>query len=1147
MKNYIVSLGRALIRPIFKYLIVMKMIILFLLITLYQAKAGVIGQTLHIKGTKISLIHLFREIKKQTGYTVICNAEIMKQTPPIDIEINNKPLSEGLSIILLAHGLSYEIVKNSIIISKVDETNLGATEKLKKQQEQPISGQVTGENGQILVGASVLIKGGTRQTKTDNQGKYALLAKENDVLLFTFVGFKTKEISVGSSRKIDITLAALHLNIDEVVVSVGYGQQKKTHVTGSVVQVSSKELLKVPMANISQALVGRLPGVVFKQTSGQPGADGSSMLVRGYGTYNNSSPLILVDGIERSFQNIDPNDVESISVLKDAATAAVYGVKGAHGVILVTTKRGKSGIKPTFTYNGSATASQNTQLPKFLTGTEYANWHNKANIMDGNKPWFSEEQIAMMSNGDASDGLENTDWQKEFLGHLAPATQHNISVNGGNENIRYFSSIGGMLQDGIVKDMRFERYNVRTNIDMNPSPDWLLSVSLAGRLENSHNPGSISYGKQVGYNPISQALYMYPFLPFEYKGLPTGSSYMTLNPFAAAELSGFQESKQTLFETSAQLSYSPKYLKGLTLALFGSYDKKYVNAKTFSTPYTVNTFIAETGTYSKVMSDGFLAKGSLFQNSDNFTQALVRPSLRYTKKIGKHDIEGLLLFEWQRGDSNTLYASRWGFPIHDLPELSLGQIFPPTPNAGMSDESVRAGYVGRLNYAYDSRYLAEVAFRRDGSYKFPQHSRWGFFPSLSLGWIVSNEKFWKENIGENHYLKIRGSAGLLGQDNVSPFLYKQLFSLSTSPVIALGNQLTPEFGLVSTSSYPSVDLTWEKTRTYNIGAELGLWNNKLNIEVDGFYKYTYDILQNIGNVYPSSLGGNYPTIENSGSVDVKGLELQLKYRNRIGDLHYNLGGNLSYAKNRILSIVETENIHPWQSMLGKSIGQRSTYIATGLYQTAEQLANSPAPPGGGYKRLGDIMYKDLNGDGKLTRQDDMAVGTRPDMPELMYAFNVDLQYKAFDFSMMWQGSALNDILLSGMYDHGIPDNTIFTTAFYGNGYNSPRYLLEDSWTPEHTNARYPRLSLVPSGGNSLDSSWWIENGAFIRLKNASLGYTLQEATLKRANIKSMRIFISGANLLTFAKFKYLDPESPSVQNGYYPQQRIFTFGTNLTF
>lgn len=1108
--------------------------------------------SLHLK--EKSIRQVFREIEKNSEFIFVLSDNLGKDIDKkVSVDINSEHIETILSKILDDTDISYRILEKQIVVYKEKKSNTlkRITSPLSKENlsvDEAVKGKVVSDKGEPVIGATIRVKNAeTTGTTTDFNGEFSLNGvPPNAILLISYVGFKSIEYPVSGRSELNITIYEDPELLGEVVV-VGYSTQRKIHVTGSVAQVSSKDILKVPMPNVSQLLTGKLPGVVFQQGSGQPGLDDAAMLVRGYGTFNNSSPLFLVDGVERSFSHIDPNDIESVSVLKDAAAAAVYGVKGAHGVILVTTKRGKKDSKPLITYNGSMTISKNTQLPEFLTGTEYAYWHNRANELDGNRKWFSDEQIAMMTNGDPSDGLENTNWQKEFLDKLAPATQHNISVNGGTENVRYFASLGMMLQEGIVKDMKFERYNVRTNLDMNPNKHWTISLNLAGRMEKSNTPGSISYGKQALFNPISQALYMYPFLPFEYKGLPTGSSYMTLNPFAAAELSGFQKGTNTMIETSAQVSYSPSFVDGLKLSLFGSYDRKYSDSKNFATPYTLYTYLPESAEYSKTISDGFLKDGSMYQNSDNFDYMVIRPSIEYEKDLGKHHVGGLFLFEWQKGNTNTMFASRWGYPLTDLPELSFGQTFPPISNSGGSDESVRAGYVGRINYSYASKYLLEVAFRQDASYKFPKHSRWGFFPSGSIGWLVSEEGFFKERFKNVNKLKMRLSAGLLGQDNVTPFLYEQYFNLSSQPVIALGNNLSALYGLMSSTSYPSVDLTWEKTRIYNLGVELSMWNGLLSVELDGFYKYTYDILQNIGGVYPSSLGGNYPTIENSGSVDVKGFELQLAHRNQIGAFEYTVSGNLSYSKNRILSMVETESIHPWQSMIGKSVGQRLTYMATGLFQTEEQLKNSPAPPGGGYKRLGDIMYRDMNGDGKLTRQDDMAVGTRPDMPEMMYAFSFDCKFKNFDFSMMWQGAALNDIMLSGMYDHGIPDNTIFTTAFYGNGYNSPRYLLENSWTPENTNARYPRLSLIPSGGNSLDSSWWIEDGAYLRLKNLSIGYTIPQSILSKANIQNLRVYVAGTNLLTFAKFKYLDPESPSVNNGYYPQQRTFSFGLNLTF
>nr|WP_295868341.1 TonB-dependent receptor [uncultured Chitinophaga sp.] len=1108
-----------------------------LLLALLQISARGYGQ-ITLDEQHAPLVTILQQIKAQTGY-VFFYSDTQLQGVKASVKVKNADINTTLAQCFKGLSYVYRIAEKNVFIT-AEKPNAAPTPPT------VVTGAVTDSTGHPLPGVTVQVKGTSRGAVTDGNGNYQLEASEGAVLEFKLLGFETQTVPVLSRNRIDIRLKPSRGELNEVIV-VGYTTQKKMDVTGSVAQVSAAELVKAPMTNVSQMLTGKLPGVTFRQPSGQPGYDDATMLVRGFGTFNNSSPLLLVDGVERAFGRIDPNDIETVSVLKDAAASAVYGVKGAHGVILITTKRGKAGGKPLFSYSGSATVSQNTQLPDFLTGTEYAYWHNKANEMDGNRKWFSDEQIAAMTNGDPSDGLENTNWQREFLHKPAFVNQHNLSVSGGADNIRYFTSIGTMQQGGIVKDMKLERYNVRANLDMTPDKHWAISLNLAGRTEKLHTPGSASYEKQSIFSPISQALYMYPFLPFEYKGLPTGSSYMTLNPFAVAELSGFQKSANTMIESSARISYTPSFISGLKASLFGSYDRKYSDAKTFSTPYNVYAFISETGKYGKSVADGYMANGSLIQTADNFDYMVVRPSFEYERTTGKHHIGALVLYEWQKGNTSNLYASRWGYLLKEIPELSFGQQLPPVPNLGGSSSNVQAGYVGRLNYAFDRKYLLEVAARYDASYKFPKNSRWGFFPSVSAGWVISEEPFFKDNVRNVDFLKLRGSAGMLGRDNVTPFLYEQYFNLTQTPVIALGDKLNTFYGLSSSTSYPSTHLTWEKTRNYNLGVELTMWKGLLSAEADVFYKYTSDILQHTGSVYPSSLGGNFPEIENSGSVDVRGIELQLSHKYHIGKLQYTLSGNFSYAKNRILSIIQPENVQPWQNMTGKSIGQRLAYIATGLFQTNEQLQNSPAPPGGGYKRLGDIMYQDINGDGKLTREDDMAVATRPDMPPLMYAFNLELRYRQFDFSMMWQGGAGNDILLSGMYDNGIPDNTIYTKPFYGNGYNSPRYLLEDSWTPEHTNARYPRLSLIPSGGNSLDATWWIEPGGYIRLKNAVLGYSLPASLLRTISIKGLRLYMAGTNLLTFSRFKYIDPESPSVNNGYYPQQRTYSAGANLTF
>jgi TonB-linked SusC/RagA family outer membrane protein len=1092
-----------------------------------------------------ALKEVLNEIEKQTDYLFIYNNKV-NPNEKVSVRTKKKAVSEVLNSLLKEKDIDYSIEGNNIILSPRKESGkISETAIALQQREITITGIVTDESGEPVIGASIIEKNNpSHGTVTDIDGKFTMTnLPENTILQFTYVGMKPQEVAIEGKTIIYITMEPDIESLEEIVV-VGYGKQKRSSLTGSVVQVNGAELIKVPHPNISQSLIGKLPGIIFKQSSGQPGLDDATMLVRGYGTYNNSTPLFLVDGVKRAFSHIDPNDIESVSVLKDASAAAVYGVEGAHGVILITTKRGKSG-RPTLTYNGSVSVSQNTRYPEFLTGTEYAYWHNKANEMDGNAKWFSDEEIAMMSNGDPADGLENTDWVNKFLGQSAPTTQHNISINGGTENARYFTSLGMTNQNGFVKNMSFKTYNIRTNLDITLNKSWTMAMNIAGRMEKSNTPGSLSFEKQATWNPIAQAYNMLPFVPFKYNGLPASSTSMTFNPFGAVELTGFQKGLNAIIETSAEISYSPNIIKGLKISLSGSYDRRYGDYKTFAKPYLTYAYEPQLGKYSKKIITGFLEHGNLNQTSGNSEYMIIRPSMEYIKDFNKHHFEGLFLYELQKGYSNEMNAARWGFILTDLPELSFGQTMPPIPNSGKSNESSQAGFVGRLNYSYASKYLLEMAFREDASYKFPEHSRWGFFPSASVGWLLSEENFFKALNTNIDKLKIRMSAGTLGRDNVGEFLFKQAFALSGQPVVAFGNPLLTQYALSSTTSFPSVNLTWEKTNIYNLGVELSMWNGLLTTEIDGFYKYTYDILQNVGGTYPSSLGGNFPSIENTGSVDVRGFELQLAHRNKIRDFEYSISGNFSYAKNRILSLTETENIEPWQSMIGKSIGQKLAYVATGLIQTEDDLANTPWFTTGDIKRLGDIMYKDLNGDGKIDFSD-MKVATRPEMPDLMYALNVDLKYKNFDFSMMWQGSALNDVLLTGYYDNGIPDATIFTKPFYGLGYNTARYILEDSWTPEHSDARYARLSLV-SGRNNVNSTWWIEDGAYLRLKDATFGYNVPQTLLNKSKIEGLRIYVAGSNLLTFSGLKYLDPEMPSVNNGYYPQQRTYSCGLSLTF
>lgn len=1021
-----------------------------------------------------------------------------------------------------------------------------------------INGVVTDVTNNSLPGVSVIVKGTTTGTTTDINGRYSINAPTSSTLVFSYIGMNKQEVKVNKRRIINVALSEDVANLGEVVV-VGYGTQEKIHLTGSISSVSQKEILKTTASNISQALVGKLPGLVTQQATGQPGADNVTMLVRGYSSYNGGGPLMLVDGVEREIWRVDPADVESVTILKDASSCAVYGMKGAGGVILITTKQGTEG-KPVINYRGSVTLNHATSLPKMMNGTQYMQYYNLArqfdNVANGKEPgdgYFTDDEIAATYNGDPTDGFENADWTSPIYKTTA-MHQHNLSVSGGTEKTKYFISGGFMRQNGIIKDHKNQRGNFRSNITTEVSKNLNVQLNIAGSIQDYYKPGGYTYENQKGFNLFHLMMYSLPYVPKEYNGHPT-SAYRTASNAANAVYgsanSGFEKSRNVRLETSAKIEYSFPFLKGLKASMFASWDWQDSDSKTFTYAYDVMAFTpsdrgGENKGYGLIKSANLEKNGNMYVGNSKDQQVILRPSISYNNKFGLHNVGALFLYEQNKGNSSTFSGSRKEFDIFDLPELSLGSASTAS-NSGSSGKSAYAGYVGRLNYAYDNKYLAEASFRYDGSFLFDKKHRWGFFPSLSLGWIVSEEDFFKELFPKIEYFKFRGSVGVLGSDNVDAFLFRKSYNISGNSV-AFGTNPTSQNTLYNTVSYPVTDLTWEKCRTINLGFDMNVWNGLLGVEFDIFYKYTYDILQPISGTYPASLGGHVPSRINDGTFDNKGFELVLKHRNHIGDFHYSLNGNLTYAHNRILSKRQKDGTLPWQNQLGSSIGTVWGLKSIGLYQTQEELDNAPKPIGTPNPRLGDIRYEDTNGDGQITLDDQVKIA-RSTRPEMMFALMADANYKGFDLSIQLQGGALCDKMLQqNWYNlNDITDATPLTKPFYGGYDNAPLYLVENSWRPDNTNAEYPRLSLSPGTNNANISDFWKRNGAYLRLKNVVLGYTFPKLWTSRLGISNLRVYASGQNLLTFTEFKYLDPESANAITGYYPQQRTFSFGVDVSF
>lgn len=1098
--------------------------------------------SIELKNTSIK--YVLKHIEKNSNYVFYYSDEVKAElSKKIDITSSSQLIDKTLDVVLSSTTLDYMVegYQVSIFVSKA-KTSKKTEVNHSESEENTIKGMVMDAVDNPLPGVSIVIKGTTTGTATDVDGKFTIEAPENSILVFTYIGMTKQEIKVSEKKMLRVNLEEDASILDEVVV-VGYGIQKKAHLTGSVVAVNSKELLKSSSSNISQALVGRLPGLITQQPAGGPGNDNVNILVRGRSTYQSGDgPLMLVDGVERPMLNIDPNDVESVTVLKDAS-ASVYGMKGAGGVILVTTKRGYEG-KTTINYKGSATLSHMTTLPKFMNGTQYMQWYNLARNLDGLLPYFTDEEISMTCNGDPTDGFENTNWQ-EPLYKTTLQHQHNLSISGGSKQTNYFISGGLMKQSGFIEGHNLQRGNIRSNIDTKPIKGMVVSLNIGTRVDDMNISGTHPYGNQTGNNVVASLLAAAPFVPKEYKGYPTAGQRNGDNPEFGAKNSGFDNSRTLKLETSAQIDYTLPFLEGLKASMFTSWDWQDYATKKMAYPYKVMRYYPHTKSYDYEYTDSMRKGGILVQSDNKAQQLMLRPSISYSATFNKHAVSALFLYEQTTRKYTDFSANRTDFTLYDIPELDFGSVIHPSDgNHGGFSKGVYAGYVGRLNYAYADKYLAEVTFRYDGTYKFAKGKRWGVFPSLSLGWMMSEENFFKSLLPQVEYFKLRASYGILGNDNVDAFLHRKQFGLRGNAV-AFGSAPSTGSTLYNRVSYPMDYLTWEKCRIVNTGFELNAWKGLLGIEFDVFYKYTYDILRDIAGAYPSSLGGHYPTKENSGAFDNKGFELILRHNNRVGQVNYGLNANVSFARNRILRITQADNIPMWQNKLGRSVDTLWGFKSMGLYQTQEQLDNAPKSS---YStpELGDIRYVDIDGDGKLTDYDRVAIA-HSTTPEMMFSFSGDLSWKGIDFSFQLQGAALCDKMLSHRWNNDAEDNTPLTRPWYGGWDNAPVYLVEGAWRPDNTNAEYPRLSTQVITNNALASDFWKRDGAYVRLKNVVLGYTLPNKWTKKTLIENMRVYVSGNNLLTLTDFKYLDPESPNVVQGYYPQQRTFVFGIDLSF
>ncbi|MBP5172316.1 MAG: TonB-dependent receptor [Bacteroidales bacterium] len=1042
--------------------------------------------------------------------------------------------------------------------------------ELRAQNPQNARGVVLDQDKLPIPGAGVVIRGTTIGAVTGLDGTFDLeipskYAKGD--LEFSCFGYETVTRPIGRSYY-EVTLGEEALNLDEAVV-VGYGVQKKGDLTASVATVNQKALRNVPVDNITGMLGGKLPGLVSRQTTGLPGENDAAIYIRGVSTTGNSAPLVLVDGVEREFSNLDPSEIASITILKDAASAAVYGVKGANGVILVTTRRGDA-TKPILTYNGSVTFSSNTDMVELLDGPEYAYWHNLATATDNllrkpeNQilPDYSDNEIAYIKGEkvDPQGVFGNTDWVKLIFKDYAVGQSHNLTVSGGTDSARYFLGGSTLQQDGLIDNVWFKRYNLRSNVDVALTKDITLKLDISGRLEQRHQSGVSAGssdptasldggGAEYGYKNV--VFYTISAKPTINPRMPDGTYIGYQNPLIARDESGFQQKENSFVQTALSLEYRAPWLKGLTARGMLSYDFRNTLNKRLMLPCAQVT--PQYGTEDPTTLEVTLTAGNsphlnsgvntLQEESSLYTRYTGQAQINYRGSFGEHEVGADLVWE-QSGTSYRYFtATKQNFAIVEIPDLDFSTEVTPNSVRGNHSNTGRQGLLLRANYSYGGRYLLQASVREDWSAKFAKDHRMGVFPAVSAGWRINKESWMKGTEGWLDNLKLRASWGKLGNDQISDFLYVQGVALSKNPAVIING--VPAQSL-STTSVPNSEITWETTTTWNAGADLSLWNGKLGVQADIFYKLTENILQSQSGEMPPSIGGNFPNIINGGVVDVKGAELVLSHHNTVGDLVYDISANASYAANRYISTNDSDNIPAWQSKLGTSLGSVLGYVSDGLYKDDEDLLNSPKTSDA--VRVGDIKYKDLNGDGKITLEDRTWIAG-PQLPKVMFGINLSAGWRWFDFNATLQGAALTDVMLCGNYSAlGYSDGTYFTQAFKW-GSNPPKYLVEGSWRPDNTDAEYPRLSTQTSSNNAIASDFWKRDASYIRLKNVQLGFTFPSRITNLMKIARMRAYVSGSNLFTLSKLAKLglDPEVPSVQNGYYPQQRVLSAGLDITF
>ncbi|SDL05091.1 TonB-linked outer membrane protein, SusC/RagA family [Pedobacter sp. ok626] len=1095
---------------------------------------AVLNRPINITIDNSSLGNALRQIEKNANVKFVYSRNIIQSDQEVSVFANDEKLETILSKLLKPLGVSYEVISDRIVLSKAPVPGNDPVDRTLSSSEVQvvITGKVTSADGGAMPGVSVKLKGTTGGATSDSNGKYTINVPSTDgVLIFTYIGFTSKEVIINGRTLVNVQLDEVSKALSEVVV-VGYGTMKKADLTGAVGTVNSEDLNKTTSTNLGQAIQGRMSGVQVTQTSGQPGA-GADIKVRGVGSVKSgNSPLVLVDGFVGSTNDLDADDVESITVLKDASAAAIYGSRAANGVLLITTKKGRAG-KSNVEFKSEYGWQSLSKKPNYLTGPEWAERQNEARKFNGNAPFWVGTQAPETIT-------QWTDWS-DYVFSTAPIQDYHIGINGGNDKTKYAVGVGYINQKGTIIGTDFNRANVRVNLQQELSKSIRAGVNMSYiRSGYETTITAFSSSQPAALNGITAAPPTIPaYNPDGFPGAPRpgfpGEAFITnttwKTPSIANDiLDNFTRTNRTfgnLF-AEADILQGLKYKLVLNGSVSNNFNEEWTSKWAIYSPTDLN--------HTTPLAEG--PPASLRNISRESYVWEIQNLLTYDRVFGKHSINALLGFSAEKGDGYEFEATKSGFPNNDLRAIGAGNI-PGTIAGGFVSPYSLISQFARINYSYNNRYLFQANVRRDGSSVFAPGRQYGVYPSFSAGWRISEESFMKnQKVISN--LKIRGSWGQLGNANIPA--YSWISTIDVTGGAVFGNPQTRQPAYFPTQM-SNDKVKWETTTTTDMGIEIGFFKDRLSFEADFYDKRTTDML--LDATIPYSGGFTAGPVANIGEVQNKGWELMVKYQDRSGDFNYSGSFNLSHNKNVLLDLGGVKPIRdkPLRSDEGLPLYAYWGYEAMGIWNSKAEADANPHMTG---DRGGMVRFKDLNGDGLLSDADKTFIGSY--MPKYVYGFNFDFSWKGIDLSVLFQGEKDKDMLVE----------SVFGGNGEGENNNVDRYYWDNR-------AKLDANGVVVTGttpaagavkGDMIWSSFLIQDASYLRIKNMQLGYTFSKRLTAPLKIQSLRLYLNATNLITCTDFIGYDPEmKPSESNGAYsrggvdayPVAKSITVGARLVF